>query len=428
MRLMSPTLARLRPATLVGQSTFWMSTHLVWGALMGYVVQVQMVAMMGQRAAEFTGITIGIGSIAAIVVPLIVGPLSDRCQHPWGRRRPYMVVGILLNVLGLTAMYLTGKGTNVWPFIACYAFTNVANNIATASYSGVIPDLVTPEQRGEASGYMAVMSQMGTLFGFALGGFFAKPETMFLVYTALSGVLLVTLAISMVAIKEERLTNPPPAIKVRTYLSSLLEPFRHHDFLWVWFTRALVVLGFYSIQPFLLYFSRDVLRSSNPNITTMIIGATVLISASITGFLGGIIADRIGRKRVVIWSNSIMAAVCILFTLAHSVPTALIAALIFGASYGAYYSVDWALGTDVLPSMDDAGKDMAVWHIAMTLPQALAAPIAGYAIQAFGVTYIKVAEKTEPSYNHAGYVALFVLAAIYVTLGAAFLKKVRGST
>ena len=41
--------------------------------------------------------------------------------------------------------------------------------------------------------------------------------------------------------------------------------------------------------------------------------------------------------------------------------------IVFGLGYGAYISVDWALATDVLPSMDDYARDMGVWHVALTL-------------------------------------------------------------
>jgi len=36
-----------------------------------------------------------------------------------------------------------------------------------------------------------------------------------------------------------------------------------------------------------------------------------------------------------------------------------------------------ALASDVLPSADDTAKDMGVRHIAFTMPQIIATPIAG---------------------------------------------------
>ena len=63
---------------------------------------------------------------------------------------------------------------------------------------------------------------------------------------------------------------------------------------------------------------------------------------------------------------------------AHQYAIALVIGAVFGIGYGAYTSVDWALATDVLPNMDDAAKDMGIWHIALTVPQLIATPLAGF--------------------------------------------------
>jgi len=45
--------------------------------------------------------------------------------------------------------------------------------------------------------------------------------------------------------------------------------------------------------------------------------------------------------------------------------------LIYAAAFGAYQAVDWALALKVLPSAEEAGKDMGIWRISMVLPQIL---------------------------------------------------------
>ena len=62
---------------------------------------------------------------------------------------------------------------------------------------------------------------------------------------------------------------------------------------------------------------------------------------------------------------------------------AILMGVVFGLGYGAYESVDWALASDVLPSIDDYAKDMGVWHVAMVFPQVIATPIAGFLLDNF---------------------------------------------
>jgi len=123
-----------------------------------------------------------------------------------------------------------------------------------------------------------------------------------------------------------------------------------------------------------------------------------------------------------------MAIMCIGFIFCTSLTHVLIAGSLFGIGYGAYISVDWALGTDVLPNKDeDAAKDMAVWHISMTLPQAVAAYPAGLLVSAFGSHKQVVNGETIIRYTVAGYSALLICSAIFLATGAILLRNVKGA-
>ena len=80
----------------------------------------------------------------------------------------------------------------------------------------------------------------------------------------------------------------------------------------------------------------------------------------------------------------------------------------------------------MLPSQEDAAKEMAVWHISMTLPQSVATPVAGILIAAFGMTEEVVKGEKIPHYTPMGYSAVFVLCAVCFALGAYLLKNVKG--
>jgi MFS family permease len=132
---------------------------------------------------------------------------------------------------------------------------------------------------------------------------------------------------------------------------------------------------------------------------------------------------------VVYIANTLIAIVAPAFVLCHNMPMALLVGALFGLGYGAYISVDYALGTDVLPSETDSGKDMAVWHIAMTLPQSLVAYPAGKLIAAAGSKMLPSAEPgAEPvvHYEVAGYAMVFILCSLCFALGAYLLRNVKG--
>lgn len=416
---------RLRVRDHLAISSFWFGSNVLWAAFLVILLPKQMSMIGGARASVLQGQLIGIGAWIALIVPLVIGPISDRCRSKLGRRRPFIVWGTVVNLLGLTVVYMAGQSLSFPLYLVGFLGMQLGNNIATGAFPGMIPDLIPEGQRGVASGYMAFMTQLGTAAGAVVAGLLARSGQFAIAFLIIGGCLAVSATVTRFAVKENVLIEPI-ALDWRVYARSLWEPLfkkDHRDFAWVWITRALVMLGFYIVQPNLYYYLRDVIKVKDPDGTTVVMILLVLIGATVTGLVGGHLSETIGRKPIVYAANGLMAAMAVAFPFCTTYGAALFVAIIFGLGYGAYVSVDWALGTDVLPDRAHAGKDMAVWHVAMVFPQSLAAPLAGYALASFGTT--KVGEVSH--YTHVGFQVIFGVAAFFLTLGALLLRNVRGA-
>jgi MFS family permease len=414
-------------------AAYWFATNFHWGALLLILLPSDIRILAPDNKATVLGLVTGLGAIPALIVPLIAGALSDRCTNPKGRRKPYLAKGIALNVIGLMMMAATVQLHAQLPaplafYLLGYTVVQIGNNIASGAFMGVIPDVVPDKERGKASGYMALMTQFGTLLGAVGAGMILKGTLER--YLAVA-IVLVLVGFSTRKIKEHHQTTSEP-IDWSTYWKSIwIDPKQYPDFAWVWITRFLVMMGFYAIMPFINYYLVDVVGVAQDKVdgTAPMLLGIVLIVSSLSGYFGGTISDAIGRKKVVYIANTVIAVVAPLFVLAHSMPIALIVGALFGFGYGAYISVDYALGTDVLPSNTDAGKDMAVWHIAMTLPQSITAPLAGVLISLPGKTISPALEVGGPAVTHyklAGYAMVFGLCSICFALGAYLLRNVKG--
>jgi MFS family permease len=418
---------QIRAGTHLKMSAYWFGSNFVWGSFLGPVLSSQMTRLAPQNSAAMLGVIYAFGALPALLVPLIAGPLSDRCTHPLGRRRPFILGGGIAAVIGILLMAFAFNIASIPLYFAGYFAIQIGSNVALASYSGLIPDLVPPDQRGKSSGYMALMSQLGTLIG-AISSAVLIAKGLHTVEFILMAVVFLGFVFISMAIKEQRLPGPIPAFNWKRYFQSLwIDPRKYPDFAWVWITRALMMFGFYAIQPYLLYFLRDVIHVPDPAKSFGIVLALILVAATLSGYFGGIISDRTGRKPVVIWSSLTIAVMCIVLVFCHNLEQALVGGVIFGLGYGAYISVDWALGTDVLPDKKDAGKDMAVWHVSMTLPQQIAPLISGLILNANKSGEILDDGKKVVTYAWNGYFVVFAFAAICFLFSGLLVRKVRGA-
>ncbi len=406
-----------------------MATSLQWGALLVILLPKQIRAMDPENYAATQGILLGLGALFALVAPLLVGALSDRCASRWGRRRPYMVAGTVVNLAGIAVMFFAGEARAFAWYTVGFLLIQLGNNSAAGAYSGTIPDLVPVSQRGEASGYMALMQQLGTIIGLLATGLLVDRGMTFAAYFGMFVANVVLLAVTCVAMRESPLADRPEPINWAKFVRGLwIDPRKHPDFFWVWITRFLVTLGIYAFQPNFQFYLTDV-NGVAPSVAgkmTAYLGAIILVGAIVSGIVGGRISDRIGRKRVVYFANGVMFATSIAFMFSGSVPITFAVGLVYGLGYGAYLSVDWALGCDVLPNKDEAAKDMGVWHVSMTLPQSVAAPIAGALLGLFGRTVSMVDGEKVYHYAHSGYSAVLGFSALSLLCGALLLRNVRG--
>lgn len=91
-----------------------------------------------------------------------------------------------------------------------------------------------------------------------------------------------------------------------------------------------------------------------------------------------------------------------------------VAAAIMGVGIGAFFAVDLALITDVLPDREHtAAKDLGLFNIANSLPQSVAPAIAPLFLAIGG------------SAGHANYTALFIAGGVFSVIGACLIAPIR---
>jgi len=295
----------------------------------------------------------------------------------------------------------------------------------------LIPDIVPPDQRGSASGWYGLMSMLGNFVGALSALIFTHNGVTDLtaIYYFVGAALVFGMLGTVLFIKEpvvEQRTLPP--FNWGEFFKGIYAPLKDHDFRWVFWTRFLMVMGTFTVQEFLQYFMKDVVKdftifgiklADNAESAVSFFFLGLLLGAIISSLAAGILSDKFGRKFMVYVSSALQAIVPIVFIFFAPFYLVVGLGLVFGLGYGAYQAVDWALASDVLPSQDDYAKDMGVWHVAMTFPQVIATPIAGFMLDNFQ----RIGAQTGAP--NLGYTAIFGLAVLYFILGTVLVRNIR---
>jgi MFS family permease len=429
-----PRMSVWRQASL---SLYWFATNATWGAILITLLPLQARLIGG---AESQGRTLGtillVGAFVSMVVAPLFGAWSDRVRTRWGRRTPFLVVGTIGTMIGLLAMaFIPSAPGWLLPYIVAFVWIELFSNVATAPYSALIPDVVPKEQRGSASGWLGLMLMLGSFVGGVAGLLLDRIGGVRGAYIAIAVIMLLGMLGTVLTVKEP---EPPaiPPFRLGAFLRGLFEPFKSRDFTWVFWTRFLVTLGTFTVQEFLQFYMRDVvaggaethsyrffgveLAREAPAATSFFVLA-LLVGALLSSLAAGTLSDRYGRKLMVYISGGLQALTVAVFIFAGNFELAVLMGVVFGLGYGAYQAVDWALASDVLPSEEDYAKDMGVWHIAFTLPQVVATPIAGVLLDNF-----QRIGKAGGRPN-LGYTVIFALAFVYFLLGTVLVRQIKGA-
>ncbi|MCS6868125.1 MAG: MFS transporter [Thermus sp.] len=395
------------PGWFLSLSAYWFATSLKWFLVLLVLLPAKVAEVSPpEEKATRLGFLFGLGAVMAILGPPIMGYLSDRL----GRRRPFLLLGSLLTAL---ALLLLAHAPSYGVLLLAYLLLQLADDLATGPYSALIPDLVPKGERGTASGYMGVLQVSGQVLGGVVG--FLLPLYPQAYLAALVNLLGAFWSLKLVP---ERL----PTRSERPFLKAMAAPWRDRDFLLVYLTRFLVMLGFYLAQTYLQYYLGDVVQTfqawgrsltEEPFQAVALLGLLISLGAGLSSVPAGRASDRLGRKPLIYLSGAGLGLLMPFLLLFPRYDLLLFLSLFFGLFYGVYLAVDWALVSDILKEPEAHATQMGLWQTSIVVPQVLAG--------AFG----RPLDLLNAQAPGLGYLVLFGLAGGFFLLGAFLVAPIR---
>lgn len=205
---------KLSPFQQAMLSLYWFSTSLHWAAILIITLPSQAATMAGDEfKGRGLGLILAIGALVSMIAAPFLGAFSDHIRTRWGRRVPFIVIGVAMNVLGLVALaYIPRAGdyATLLPYILAFMWVEFWNNVASAPYSALIPDLVPLEQRGSASGWMGLMTMLGNFVGGVLGLLMGLIGGITGIYWFIIAAMLIGAAGTVLFVREPAAPEPKP--------------------------------------------------------------------------------------------------------------------------------------------------------------------------------------------------------------------------
>ncbi len=407
---------RLPNRQLVMMSLYWLGLSSIFAGL---------TAILGGRL-EFTGLvgpgeagrallftTVG-GALIAILVQPTVGAISDYTTSRWGRRKPYILIGSLLDVVFLVGIALSNDLVAIAAFVTLLQFSS---NFAQGPFQGYVPDLVPAPQVGLASALVGLFQILGNVGGVAIGAIAISTGQYELGLITLGVVEVATMLAVFFGVREGR---TPKERGGRSWLSIAGEAWgtdilRERSFLWLVASRlAILMAGGVLINLAAFYLARSHgLAEDQTGGAYLVMTALVAIGTVVSVVPSARISDRVGRKKVIYASCVIAAAGLSIVAWAPTITAAYLGVALYGVSAGIFLAVDWALMTDIIPKAS-SGRYMGMSNVATASAGVLAVATGGTLMDLVG----------GPQELGSGPRAALVMAVVLCGVGAVLLRPV----
>ncbi|WP_165423567.1 MFS transporter [Ktedonosporobacter rubrisoli] len=311
-----------------------------------------------------------VGAVAGLIASPLAGALSDRTTSRFGRRRPWIIGGVLTLGIGLSVMAFA---TTIPLLLVGEIIAQFGADALLATETAIIPDQVPLIQRSWVSALNGMAPIVGGTVGLLLVTRFTQTSVTAQGYLLLIVFSLLLVGSFLLVFRERALPQGGlPAFRLGPFLKSFwINPQRYPNFAYAVCSRCLVFLSFTLLGAYTLFYLRaglhfsDAVAAQHVALFQLFSTLAVLVGALLSGWL----SRRLDRlKPFVIAGALLMATGLFLIVSIPSWPSMQVAAVIFGGGFGSYLAVDIALAVRVLPAAENSGKDLGIMYMAIFLP------------------------------------------------------------
>ncbi|MGE5591725.1 MAG: SLC45 family MFS transporter [Bacillota bacterium] len=330
-------------------------------------------------STALVGFLMTIDNILALTLQPIVGSLSDRTWTRFGRRLPYLLIGMPVAALFFILIPFT-TGALV-PLLV----TSILVNLAMASFRSptiaLMPDVTPSPLRSQANGIINLMGGVGFIIGaFGLSRLYRLAH--FWPYLIASLFLVVVPLILLRAIKEPR-ESSGKAHEEFSLIAATREVLagREKSALYLLLAIFFWFVGYNGVEALFTKYGISVLGIDEADgaLTLGFISLTFLIFALPAGY----IAARLGRKRTILTGIVVLTLLFVALASTRNVALLKVLFLVAGFFWAMININSYPMVAD-MAGADNTGAYTSLYYVFSSLAAIAGPPLFGFLMDRFG--------------------------------------------
>ncbi len=279
------------------------------------------------------GLVMTFDNIFGVIFQPIFGTLSDKTHTRFGRRMPYILIGIPICAAAFPLIPFTNS---LFTLMAVVIIFNFVMSTWRAPVVALMPDLTPAPLRSQANGIINFMGGLGSLFSFFAGGFLFKLGGFPLPFVASSVLMVVAVIILKLFVKENvsvnlSLEKSPETSKPVNTVEDMAEAqvsetasntdkakelAKNKSLLFLLFAILFWFIGYNAVETFFSLYVTNTLKDASGKFLTAGDASLLLSMFSLTFLFfsipAGYISTKIGRKKTIVTG---LTGVMLLFSL-----------------------------------------------------------------------------------------------------------------
>jgi DHA1 family multidrug resistance protein-like MFS transporter len=328
-----------------------------------------------------TFLLVAVVSSVSAMPRLVASPITGYLTDHYGRK-PFVIIGAVLHVIAMTSDFFVSSYV---PFLLLEVVGGIGISVWMTSANILMADSTRIETRGRVVAVREISSRFGLLIGPVAAGFVGWYFGLKYIFLFIAVSKVAVIIVTVLWIKEGRHT--------RSQKPSRVQAVKRRINLTMFKTRAFLALAIGTFTVSMVGGGTGVFRTLFPphssevgGLSEVQIGLLLAIAggvALVSTMPAGIIADRYGRKRTLLFGLFVTALAVSIMTNGASFAIAALAVVTFGLSEAFASGTIQVYAMDLAPE-DKRGSFLGVWGFFQNLGQIAGPLLVGTIADRFG--------------------------------------------